>query len=59
VAGWEFVHVAIDDATRLAYVDVLDDEQGLTAAGFLRRAVAYYAAHGITVERVMSDNGAC
>jgi transposase InsO family protein len=59
VAGWEFVHVAIDDATRLAYVEVLDDEQGLTAAGFLRRAVAYYAAHGITVERVMSDNGAC
>jgi transposase InsO family protein len=58
-AGWEFVHVCIDDATRLAYVEVLDDEKGPTAAGFLRRAVAFYAAHGITVERVMSDNGAC
>ena len=59
IAGWEFVHVCVDDATRLAYVEVLDDEKGLTAAGFLRRAVAFYAAHGITVERVMSDNGAC
>jgi transposase InsO family protein len=57
--GWEFVHVCVDDATRLAYVEVLTDEQGATAAGFLRRAVAFYAAHGITVERVMSDNGAC
>jgi len=59
VAGWEFVHVCVDDATRIAYVEVLDDEKGLTAAGFLSRAVAFYAAHGITVERVMSDNGAC
>jgi transposase InsO family protein/transposase len=59
VAGWEFVHVCVDDATRLAYVEVLDDEKGRTAAGFLRRAVAFYAAHGITVERVLSDNGAC
>jgi hypothetical protein len=57
--GWEFVHVCVDDATRLAYVEVLADEQGPTAAGFLRRAVAFYAAYGITVERVMSDNGAC
>jgi transposase InsO family protein len=59
VAGWEFVHVCVDDATRLAYVEVLGDEKGTTAAGFLRRAVAFYAAHGITVQRVMSDNGAC
>jgi transposase InsO family protein len=59
LVGWEYVHVCIDDATRLAYVEVLGDEQGLTAAGFLRRAVAFYAAHGITVQRVMSDNGAC
>jgi transposase InsO family protein len=59
VAGWEFVHVCVDDATRLAYVEVLDDEKGATAAGFLHRAVAFYAAHGITVQRVMSDNGAC
>jgi len=57
--GWQFVHVCVDDATRLASVEVLADEQGATAAGFLRRAVAFYAAHGITVERVMSDNGAC
>jgi transposase InsO family protein len=57
--GWEFVHVCVDDTTRLAYAEVLVDEKGVTAAGFLRRAVAFYAAHGITVERVMSDNGAC
>jgi transposase InsO family protein len=57
--GWEFVHVCIDDATRLAYAEVLPDEQGATAAAFLRRAVAFYRRHGITVERVMSDNGAC
>ncbi len=42
--GWEYVHVCVDDATRLAYVEVLADEKGLTAAGFLRRAVAYFAA---------------
>src|SRR6266545_4191805 len=59
IAGWEYVHVCVDDATRLAYVEVLDDERGPTAAGFLRRAVAFYAAHGISVKRVMSDNGAC
>src|SRR4051794_22073197 len=59
LVGWEYVHVCVDDATRLAYVEVLDDEKGPTAAGFLRRAVAFYASHGITVERVMSDNGSC
>jgi transposase InsO family protein len=56
--GWEFVHVCVDDATRLAYVEVLDDEKGHTTAGFLRRAVAFYRSYGITVERVMTDNGA-
>jgi transposase InsO family protein len=56
--GWEYAHVCVDDATRLAYVEVLDDERGITVAGFLRRAVAFYARHGITVERVMTDNGA-
>ncbi len=55
--GWEFVHVCVDDATRLAYVEVLDDEKATTAAAFLARAVAFYAAHGITVQRVMTDNG--
>jgi transposase InsO family protein len=57
--GWEFVHVCVDDATRLAYVEVLPDEKGETAAGFLRRAVAWFAGMGIAVERVLSDNGAC
>jgi transposase InsO family protein len=57
--GWEFVHVCVDDATRLAYVEVLADEKATTAAGFLRRAVAFYRRHGISVERVMSDNGSC
>jgi transposase InsO family protein/transposase len=57
--GWEFVHVCVDDATRLAYVEVLGDEKATTAVAFLRRAVAFYSAHGITVQRVMSDNGAC
>jgi transposase InsO family protein len=55
--GWDFVHVAIDDATRLAYAEVLADETGPTAAAFLRRAIAFYARHGITVERVLTDNG--
>jgi transposase InsO family protein len=59
VAGWEFVHVCVDDATRLAYVEVLADEKATTAAAFLRRAVGFYRRHGIQVERVMSDNGAC
>jgi len=57
--GWEFVHVAVDDATRLAYAEVLSDERGATATDFLRRALAWFAGFGITVERVISDNGAC
>jgi transposase InsO family protein len=56
-AGWQFVHVCVDDATRLAYVEVLTDEKATTAVGFLKRAIAFYAAHGIAVERVMTDNG--
>jgi transposase InsO family protein len=55
--GWEFVHVCIDDATRIAYVEVLEDEKATTAVGFLRRAVAHFAAYGVRVERVMTDNG--
>ena len=55
--GWEYVHVAIDDATRLVYVEVLDDEKAVTAVGFLRRAVAHFASFGIRVERLMTDNG--
>jgi transposase InsO family protein len=57
--GWEFVHVAVDDATRLAYAEVLSDERGPTATGFVRRAIAWFATSGITVERVLSDNGPC
>ncbi len=56
-AGWEFVHVCVDDATRLAYVEVLADEKATSCAGFLRRAVGFYRAHGIEVERLMTDNG--
>jgi transposase InsO family protein len=55
--GWEYVHVAIDDATRLVYVEVLEDEKAVTAVGFLRRAVAHFASFGIQVERLMTDNG--
>jgi transposase InsO family protein len=55
--GWEYVHIAIDDATRLAYVEVLSDEKAITAVGFLRRAVKHYAAHGITIESLITDNG--
>jgi transposase InsO family protein len=57
--GWEFVHVCVDDATRLAYVEVLPDEKGETAAGFLRRAAIWFKGMGVTVERVLSDNGSC
>ena len=57
VVGWDFVHIAIDDATRLAYAEVLSDETAATAVAFLRRAIAFYARHGITVERVLTDNG--
>jgi transposase InsO family protein len=55
--GWERVHVCVDDATRLAYVEVLPDEKTKTVIGFLRRAVAFYLSHGITVEGLMTDNG--
>ncbi len=55
--GWEFVHIAVDDYSRLAYAEVLSDEKAATAVGFLRRAVAFYARHGIRVESVLSDNG--
>jgi transposase InsO family protein len=55
--GWEFVHIAVDDHSRLAYAEVLPDEKATTAAGFLRRAVRFYRRHGIRVERVLTDNG--
>ena len=55
--GWEFVHVCVDDFSRLAYVEVLGDEKGITTAAFLRRATAWLKGQGVTVERVMTDNG--
>ena len=57
VIGWEYVHIAIDDCTRLAYAEVLPDEKATTAIAFLRRALAFFERHGISVERVMTDNG--
>jgi len=57
-AGWEYVHIAIDDCTRLAYAEVLPDEKASTAIAFLRRASAFYKRHGIIVERLLTDNGA-
>jgi transposase InsO family protein len=55
--GWEYVHIAIDDYSRLAYAEVLADEKALTIVAFLRRAVAFYNRHGIQVEQLLSDNG--
>src|SRR5829696_5736835 len=56
--GWEYIHVCIDDATRLAYAEALEDEKATTAVAFLRRALAFYRRHGVQVEAVMTDNGA-
>ena len=57
--GWEFVHVCIDDASRIAFSRVMKTERKACAITFLKAAVAYYASLGITVERVMTDNGSC
>ena len=54
--GYDYVHAAVDDHSRLAYVEVLPDERGDTCAGFLRRAAGFFAAHGITIQRVLTDN---
>ena len=55
--GWEFCHVAVDDTSRVAYVEVLDDEKAPTCVAFLCRAIEWFAAHGVSVQRVMTDNG--
>lgn len=55
--GWEFVHVAVDDATRLAYVEVLSDEKAKSAIAFLGRAIRFFRRYGIRVQRVLTDNG--
>lgn len=57
--GWEFVHVCIDDASRIAFTEIKPDERKQSAVAFLKAAVAYYASLGVTVERVMTDNGSC
>jgi transposase InsO family protein len=58
-AGWEFVHVCIDDASRVAFSQILPDEKKESAVAFLKVAIAYYASLGVTVSRVMTDNGSC
>src|SRR5262249_15667076 len=55
--GWEYVHVAVDDHSRVSYVEVLADQLGATCAAFRQRALTWFAARGVTVRRVMSDNG--
>ncbi|MBZ0138907.1 MAG: IS481 family transposase, partial [Pseudorhodoplanes sp.] len=55
--GWDLVHVCIDDASRLAYTEILPDEKKASACAFLTRALAFFQSHGVTVERVMTDNG--
>ncbi len=57
--GYDFIHAAIDDRSRLAYAEILPDERKGTASGFMTRALAFYASHGIEVERVLTDNGSC
>lgn len=55
--GWEYAHVAIDDFSRLSYMEVLANERADTVAGFLRRALAWYRRHGIVAQRLLTDNG--
>ena len=57
--GWEFVHVCIDDASRVAFSRVMKDERKASAVAFLKAALAYYASLGVTIQRVMTDNGSC
>ncbi len=57
--GWEYLHVCVDDASRAAYTAILPDETAESAVEFLWVAVAWYAAHGIKIERVLTDNGPC
>jgi transposase InsO family protein len=55
--GWEYIHIAVDDCTRMAYAEVLGDEKATTVVAFLRRAVAFFRRHGMTVEQLLTDNG--
>jgi transposase InsO family protein len=58
-AGWEFLYVAVDDHSRMTYVAMMANEMAVSAAEFLRQAVAWFARHGIPVRQVMTDNGPC
>lgn len=58
-AGWEFAHVAVDDASRLAYVEVLPDQKGITAVRFLERALRFFKRHRLRVQEILTDNGSC
>jgi transposase InsO family protein len=58
-AGYRYIHTAVDDRTRVAYSEILDDEQADTAAAFLVRAALWFQLHSVTIERVITDNGAC
>ena len=58
-SGYHYLHTALDDHSRLAYTEALPDEQATTAAAFWRRAVIWFATHGVTVQRVLTDNGSC
>lgn len=57
--GWEFVHVCVDDASRLAFTQIKPNEKAVSAIAFLKAAIAYYASLGVRVRRVMTDNGSC
>ncbi len=57
--GWEFAHVAIDDASRVAYVEILEDERAVSAQGFLIRARVWFADRGVAIQRILTDNGSC
>jgi transposase InsO family protein len=57
--GWEYLHVAVDDASRLAYTEMLPNERKESATAFLIRALGWFERHGVTVTRVMTDNGSC
>jgi transposase InsO family protein len=57
IVGWEYVHIAIDDATRMASAEVLSDEKAVTAIGFLKRAISFFESYGMTVHELITDNG--
>ncbi len=59
LTGYEYLHVIVDDYSRLAYAEILDDLTAACATAFLRRAIAWYAARGVSVKAVMTDNGSC